>query len=94
MGVLWSSFEWMDDIDLCSAGGCMMEALLLLFSFPSLIDNLNCMWGKSSLGVSVTFFLGGIFLILGHFPLLTMVWIGFIELLGSEETLISSIASP
>jgi hypothetical protein len=55
MGVLWSSFEWLDNRDLCvisSAGGCMLASFPLLFYFPFLVDDLNCMRGESSMGVS------------------------------------------
>jgi hypothetical protein len=54
MGVFWSSSEWLDDKDLfgvSSVGGCTLEAFPLLFSFPFLVNDLNFMWGESSLGV-------------------------------------------
>jgi len=65
----------------------MLAYFPLLFSFPFLVDDLNFMWGKSSMGVSRTF-------VLGAFPLPTVVWKGFIELPVSKENLDSSTASP
>jgi hypothetical protein len=101
MGVLCSSFEWLDDRDLygvSSAGGCVLEAKPLFLPCPFFIEDLSCMRGESSLMEFFGLFsLEGVFLVLGPFHLFFAGWIGFIELPGSGETLtsvLSLLASP